>query len=102
MLDEKKWLEILGDNPHYPYEFAAGDDSSGIVYHRLDMGFVTKAYASQGAMACFMMASYLLKSQREGSVILPAVLAQIEQLNNDISAYAHRSFGHDPHLSHGV
>lgn len=93
LLDDKTWGFIKGSKPIFDYQFVAGDDASGVVYHRLDTNFVERAYASHGAMAVFMAASFLLHAEKEKMILQPEILNQLTDIADSLR---HLSVGSCP------
>lgn len=69
LMDDKTWDSIRGDSPVFDYQLSAGDDASGVVYHRIDSDLVENAFASHGSMFTFM-----------AEVVPEAVVTQLEGL----------------------
>lgn len=87
VLDSAAWGTLRGEDPVFDYRLVAGDDASGVVLHTFGADFVEKAYASHGAMACFLMASYLLRVQEQRSGLSPDILAQAEEMAAFVNSY---------------
>ena len=80
MMDDDIWEQVKGDNPVFDYAFSAGDDASGVVYHKLDANLLEAASASHGPMFAFMAASFILDAQDKGIKLDPSIIAQINTM----------------------
>jgi len=80
LMDDQIWADIKGANPVFDYQLSAGDDASGVVYHRLDADLVKNGYASHGALFAIMMASYLEYAEKNAVFVPPSVVAQAEDM----------------------
>jgi hypothetical protein len=78
MINDDIWAQICGAKPKFPYALVAGDDASGVVWHKLDATLFENAYASHGPMFAYMAASYVLDKHEKGQALDVDIQSQLE------------------------
>ncbi len=80
LLSDAKWNYIKGINPKFNYKFAAGDDADSVRLFKVDADLIQSSNASHSSMFAFMIASFVLDSQKQGTKLSTETKQQIKSI----------------------
>lgn len=80
LIDDDTWRYIKGENPKFDYNLSAGDDAAAVKYFKLDGDLIRNASSSHKAMFAFMIASFILETQKQHRELDKTIFNQIKDM----------------------